>query len=90
MDILEDLVRSGRICDIALALMAAEVIALIAYRRATGRGIAPGALLANFAAGGALVLALRSALTGAGWLATAGWLTASLVAHVADLKARWP
>lgn len=90
MEILENLVLSGRICDIALALMGVEATALIAYRRATGRGIATGVLIANFAAGAALVLALRSALTGAHWTVTAAWLAASLVAHIADLKARWP
>jgi hypothetical protein len=84
-----DFVASGRLVDLVLALMVLEGVLLAAYRRRTGRGIAPADLLANLLAGGALLLALRAALTGAGWTSIALWLALALLAHVADLARRW-
>ncbi len=84
-----ELFTSGRIVDVILALMVLEGIALVAYHRATGRGVAPAGLLATMLAGGCLLLALRVALTGASWHWIALLLAAALVAHVADLWRRW-
>ncbi len=83
-----ELFASGRVVDAILALMLLEGVALWALGRATGRGLAPGAILTNLAAGAALLLALRAALTGAAWYAVAAWLVAGLLAHLADLWRR--
>lgn len=86
---MQDLFQSGRIVDIVIGLMAIEAIVLIAYARATGRGVPSRQVLSNLAAGVCLFLALRLALTGAPWSWIGGALIASLAAHVADLKSRW-
>ena len=75
--------------DAILIFMALEGIALIAYRRATGRGIEPGALIANLIAGGGLLLALRAALTGYGLPVIGACLCLSFAGHLADLQKRW-
>lgn len=84
-----DLVASGRIVDLILALVVLEAIGLVVWRRLTGRGIEPVGLVANLAAGACLLLALRAALTGSGWETIAAWLAASFVAHGVDLTRRW-
>jgi hypothetical protein len=82
-----DLFSSGHIVDLILAFMAAEWAAMAAWRR----GRSGAALDAVFALlpGACLLLALRGALTGAGWTAVAGWLAVSLACHVSDLWRRW-
>lgn len=89
MATLESLIASGRIVDLMIAVLLAETIAILAYRRLRGGGIAPVPLLTNLAAGGSLMLALRAAVTGGGWGSVALWLLAALVFHVADLRQRW-
>lgn len=73
--------------DLLLALMLAEGLWL-AVRRRAGRS-SPGNCWPFLAAGAAMLLALRLALTGAWW----GWIVACLalsgVAHVLDLAVRW-
>lgn len=83
------LFANGRVIDFILALVVAEGAALLVLRRATGRGVGPSALLANLAAGGFLLAALRFGLSGAGdaWIGVC--LALALVAHLADLRARW-
>ena len=49
-----------------------------------------GPLLANLGAGLALMLALRLALGGAAWFWIAACLALAGVAHLLDLRARWP
>lgn len=83
------LFASGRIIDAILALMVLEGAALLFLRARTGRGLAAPELVTNLAAGAALMLALRSALTGSSWTTTAMYLVIGLVAHLADLYARW-
>ncbi len=85
MNILEQLISSGRIVDIMLAFFVLEVAALLIFR---GRQIRFLPLLANIGAGGSLMLALRASLTEAGWTWIAVWLIAALVFHVADLNYR--
>jgi hypothetical protein len=85
-----DLFASGRMVELIIGLAVLEGLLLAAYRVKTGRGIAPRALLTNLAAGICLLFALRGALTGAGWPILALWLSAALVAHLADLALRWP
>ncbi len=89
MEMLDELIASGRIVTVMGAFVALEVVVLLAYRARTGRGIPAASLLANIGAGGSLMLALGAALRGAGTLAIAGWLLGALVFHVADLALRW-
>lgn len=79
----------GSAVDLILVFMILEGIVLAVYRRRTGRGIALVDLAAMLLAGAFLLLALRAALTGASWSGIAGWLSAALVAHLADLARRW-
>ena len=83
------LFASGRIVDLVLGLTVLEGLALMAYRRRTGRGPAPAPLLANLLAGICLLLAVRAALVDAWWGWLALCLAGSLVAHLADLGLRW-
>jgi hypothetical protein len=79
---------SGHVMDVVLAVMILEFVWL-AWRAGRGRrrarivmlvfALAPGALLA---------LALRGALTGAGWPVIALLLAASFPFHIADLRRR--
>ena len=81
---------SGQIVDFILALVAVEAAVLLGYRRwSGGKGVAPGGLLANLAAGSCLLLALRAALAGASWGLVAACLLAGLIAHLVDLVSRW-
>ncbi|MCJ2015008.1 hypothetical protein [Methylobacterium sp. J-076] len=82
---MDGLFASGRIVDLILVGVAAEAVLLFVLCRGFGR-FAPFA--ATLAAGAALMLALRAALTGAPWPVVAGWMLAGLVAHGADLALR--
>jgi len=72
--------------DVVLAFIAAEALALLLLRRWTG--LRPLDVLGQLAAGTALLLALRCALTGGDPRWTAGFLTAALPAHLLDLARR--
>ena len=89
VDALSDWIRSGRIIDAILLLLALEFALLLAYRRRTGRGPAGLELVAMLAAGACLLLAGRSALHGGSWRAIAAWLAAAGVAHLCDLARRF-
>ena len=78
-----------RFVDIALALIALEAVALLAWRWSSGRGPEPRALVANLLAGASLLVAARGALTGASSLSIGAALAAALVAHIFDLAGRW-
>ncbi len=82
---MEGLFASGRIIDLILVGVAAETVLLIVLCRGMGRFAPFGATIA---AGAALMLALRAALTGSAWPVVAGWMLAGLVAHAADLILR--
>ncbi len=88
MGAVEALFVSGRVVDIALALMVLEAAALWGYRRARGQPFPLADVAWNLAAGACLLLALRAALTGAGWPWIAMFLTAALVAHIGDFRRR--
>jgi len=89
MALFDELLRGAWMVDAVIVFMAIEAVVLLAYRRATGRGMAAAALWPNMAAGLCLLLALSAALHGAGggWIALA--LMAAGLAHVLDLRARW-
>ncbi len=75
--------------DLVLAIVVLEAVALGVFWRRTGRGVPPARLLPFLAAGAALLLALRGALTGAGPAWIAAWLAVAGLAHLWDLKGRW-
>ena len=83
-----DLVRSGRIAEIALAILCLEAVVLIVLCRQRRRADQLPGLLAHIAAGACLLLALRAALVDASWLAVALPLAGALVAHTIDLAIR--
>ncbi len=82
-------VASGQFFDAILMIMIAEGVGLVAYQRATGRGIAPAAVIANLIAGGALVVALRAFIAGWGLPVIGLCMAISGAAHIADLQRRW-
>ena len=86
---MEGLFASGRIVDLIVGLMVLEWVALAAWHRRTGRGIAPLDALASLLAGVFLLLALRAALTTEPWTTVALWLAGALAAHLADVARRW-
>lgn len=90
MEVLADLIKSGQVTGILIAVMVTEAAVLIAYRLGKGRGFAVPYIISNLLAGLFLVLALRAALTGAAWPWIAASLAAAGIAHVADLVVRWP
>ena len=74
---------SGQAVDLVLAFMAVEAIILVLVKRRT-----PITVLLTILPGAVMMLALRAALTGAGWQWVAIWLTVSLPLHLADLRHR--
>ncbi len=86
---MEDLITSGRIVDVIIALVLIEAAALFIYHRQTGHGPAPEQITPTLLSGLCLMVALRAALTGASWIWIALGLTISLIAHLIDLRQRW-
>lgn len=79
---------SGHVIDVILAVMAVETLGLIIYRVRSGSGPTIAQTVANMASGAMIMLAVRSALTDAGWEQTALFLLASSAAHFVDLALR--
>jgi hypothetical protein len=80
---------SGRVVDVAMAITVIEGVALAIYHRRTGNGVAPRHYVLNMVSGLFLMLALRTALTDAGWMLVALCLSASGVIHALDMMGRW-
>lgn len=72
---------SGRAADLLIAVLALEAAVLLLWLKRRD-------LLVALLPGLCLVLALRAALTGAGWGVVALWLAASLPAHIWDMRRR--
>ena len=83
------LFAGGRLIDAILAGTVLEFLALAAWHRATGRGLAPREVASTLLAGGFLLVALRLALSGAAWPLLALTLLGALGAHVFDVARRW-
>lgn len=77
------LFATGHAADLVLAVFALEAVWLVRSRRLTARAAAAALL-----PGVAIVLALRAALSGAGWPWVALLLAAALPLHLADLAQR--
>ncbi|HUN91852.1 MAG TPA: hypothetical protein VMU33_07340 [Burkholderiaceae bacterium] len=77
--------------DAILVAIVAEAIALVAYRRMSGAGLATAPLLCSLASGAGLLGALRVALSDGGRLGPAllALLAFALMAHLAELALRW-
>lgn len=79
----------GRAIDWILGLVAIEGVALALMRQFGRQGPAALALVGNLLSGAFLLLALRNALAGASPGLIGLCLTGALIAHLADLAARW-
>jgi hypothetical protein len=84
-----DIVSGVHAVDLVLAVVAAEVVAIMLYWYATRRGIAPAQLLPNLLAGALLLLALRLALSDYSWPWYSACLALAGIANLADLRQRW-
>ena len=81
---MSQLMQSGTIADIVIAVMIVEGLLLFALRARLYR-LQGYDIIAMLGAGLFLVLALRAALIGAGWPGVAIFLTAAFAAHGLDL-----
>lgn len=86
---MDALFASGRIIDLILAAVAVEGLLLVGLRYRSAAGPSLPGLIANLAAGAALMLALRAALTGSAWPTIAAFMLAGLLAHACDLALRF-
>ncbi len=82
------LLAGPHLIDAILCLVAAEFVLLQMLRARRGRGTAGFDILFNLLSGACLLLALRAALSGAAPAWMLFWLTAALLAHLADLMRR--
>jgi hypothetical protein len=82
---MEQIFASGRIVDVILLLMLAEYAALRLY---LGNGVRALGLAGYLLSGAFLLMALRVALAGGGWIWIAAFLAAAFVVHLIDLRGR--
>jgi hypothetical protein len=85
---MQELLASGRVIDLALVVMALELLLLAVMRGRAGVGLQPVNVIGQLLAGALLLLALRCVLKGGDYRWTLGFLTASFPAHVFDLIRR--
>jgi hypothetical protein len=83
------LFSSGRLIDIVMVITLLEGAFLLTLHRTTGLGVAPRDFVLNMASGLCLMLALRLALSGAGWQVSALCLMAAGGLHAVDIYKRW-
>lgn len=86
---LETWLLSGQLLDLIILLIALEAGALMMLRQRFDNIPPIKDLLPNLLSGAALMLALRFALTDAGWHTIAACLSAALIAHLGDLYRRF-
>lgn len=84
IDALASVVQSGEFFDWVLLGVAVELVALVAWR---GSALLTD-LLPNLAAGAALMMSVKLAITDAPWQWLVVALSAALLAHVIDLVRR--
>ncbi|MEM8800251.1 MAG: hypothetical protein AAGF15_09265 [Pseudomonadota bacterium] len=87
---LQALIEGGDILFLVLVVFLLEgaVISLIYFRR-NRRGLSPADFLTAALPGALIFCALAAVLFSWGWMWTASFMAASLVAHLFDLRARW-
>lgn len=83
MNTLQQLIESGLAIEIAIGLIALEMIVVLWLRRKAGVVV-----LLSLIPGLCLMLALLAALQGGDWRIIALWVTASLPFHLLDLRLR--
>lgn len=93
---LSTIFRSPHFIDLILAFTVLEGLFLILARRRlhfhraeNARETRPAAIVLLLLPGLCLMLALRAALAGAAWPWLPVALAAALIAHLADIRARW-
>lgn len=86
---MEQLFSGARLVELVIVITLVEGLALAWYHRRTRRGVRPRDYGLNLLSGLCLMLALRSALVGAGTLWMACWLLAAGLFHGTDLWRRW-
>lgn len=84
-----EIFSTGQAIDWIIAFVILEAVALIAIRSFCVNAPSLLSSIANVAAGGFLLLALRFALSGDGGGPVAASLAGAFVAHLADLAGRW-
>jgi hypothetical protein len=84
-----NLLNGSGLIELIIAITLLEGVALTAYHRLTGKGVAPKEFAANLLSGLCLMLALRNALLGHSVGVTALFLSASGMVHASDLWRRW-
>jgi hypothetical protein len=85
---MDDLITSGRVADLALAVLILEGVGLALHHRLTGQGLSGPVILSMLVPGALLMLALRGSLTSAPWTWIASCLSFALIAHVWDICRR--
>ncbi len=75
--------------DAVLAITILEGLALAAWHRHTGSGVAPRDYVLNLVSGLCLMVTLRMVLAGADWPWIAIGMSAAGVAHATDMWCRW-
>jgi hypothetical protein len=86
---MDALFASGRVVDLILAFMVLEGAVVAVFRRLTGRGPSAADIAFTLVPGIGLLLAWRAAAAAAWWGWIALCLLLALIAHLADLRARW-
>ena len=84
MQLLESLVLSGKIIDIAVGVMLIELFVLIAMQRLGKLVLDIRGAVYNLGAGGSLALGIKAALNDSGVVAIAACLLCSLAFHSLD------
>ena len=86
---MEQLLMSGQLIDLIVALIVAEAGLIIFLHRRNPDRPSPRDLFPNLISGAALMVAIKLALIAAPWYALAASLGVSLLAHLADLVHRY-
>lgn len=87
MNAIEAFIAKGAATDVVLAVVVAELVALLVHWRRGGAP--PRRWLSPLVAGAALVLSLRMALVGAPPLWLGLTLSVAGIAHLAGYRERW-
>ncbi len=85
---MQALFDTGRIADLALAVLVIEGLLILFGHRLTGRGPTLGRTLPFLLAGACLLLAWRTAAAGLPWPLPAALLAGAGAAHLVDLLRR--
>lgn len=86
---MSEFISSGRVIDLALAMVVLEMAALLALRAWRSDFPYSPDLMAELSAGAGLLCACRLLIAGAAWRYPALALGGALAAHIAALQFRW-